>query len=83
MAKIKVLEVDQWTSTGNIRNFGLSNFSLSQVKGGDSEAARAIFGGWAEVLDVEETANPSLGRVWFVEKDGKLEHYKANYDTSD
>jgi hypothetical protein len=41
--KMKVLEVDQWTSTGNVEKFSFKDFDLEKVKGGDSEAVKLIF----------------------------------------
>ncbi len=82
---MKVLEVDQWTSTGNISDFGFADYNLDKVRGGDSEAARAIFGGWSLVREVSENDSPSIGHVWFREDPviKKFVFYKANYDTSD
>ena len=80
---IKVLEVDQWTSTGNVRDYNFKSFNLETVVGGDSEAAKAIFGGHARIYEVNENDKPSLGRVWFTEVDDRFKLYKANYDSSD
>jgi len=81
---IKVLETDQWTSTGNVHDFTLDNFNLQDVHGGDSEAAKVIFGGRGIIKEVEENACPSIGNVWFRPnpETGKLELWKHNYDTS-
>ena len=82
---IQVLEVDQWTATGNIRE---KDFKLAMtpdaISGGDSEAARAIFGGNIRALQIEDTDEcPPIGRVWFTEGlDGKCQFWKANYDSS-
>lgn len=83
--KIKVLEVDQWTSTGNITDYNFETFELSKVTGGDSEAARTIFGGTAHVHEVFAKDCPSIGRVWYIEdsKTKKFTLYKSNYDSSD
>ena len=82
---IKVLEVDQWSSTGNIRDFGFSDFDIKKVKDGDSEAARAIFGGHSKIMEVEENDRPDIGNAWFIEDSNtkKFVFYKANYDSSD
>lgn len=81
--KIRILEVDQWTSTGNVKDFTLEDFDPAKVRGGDSEAIRKI-GGWARIIEVDEDARPSIGHVWFRPgPDGKLQHWKANYDSSD
>lgn len=88
---IKVLEVDQWTSTGDVSNFTLAEWekdprgTLAKMKGGDSEAARVIFGGHARVMEVAEHQGPSIGNVWFRESevDGLLTRWQANYDSSD
>jgi len=81
---MKILEVDQWTSTGNIEDFTLADFVICDVRGGDSAAARKIFGGKAEVREVDEADRPPLGTAWFIEGDnGKLKRWKTNYDSSD
>ncbi len=82
---MKVLEVDQWTSTGNVTDFTMDDFELENVHGGDSEAIRKIFGGSSRVIEVSENASPSIGNVWFRTdpNTGKLVYYKANYDSSD
>jgi len=83
MSKIKVLELDQWTSTGNITDFTLEDFELQKVKGGDSKAAQLIFGGHAIIREVEELQTPPIGNVWFrLGVNGKLQFYKSNYDSS-
>jgi len=83
--KIKVLEVDQWTSTGNIKDYSFKDFEMNKIKGGDSEAAKKIFGGHAVIKEVLKTQNPFIGNVWFIEdpKTLKFVFYKANYDSSD
>ena len=80
---MKVLEVDQWTSTGNVEEFNFETFELQNVQGGDSLSARLIFGGHAAVKDVDEDAQPTIGHVWYVEAHGKFIRYKVNYDSSD
>lgn len=81
--KIKVLEVDQWTSTGDMGRFNFETFQLLNVKGGDSEAIRRISGGHAIVKEVSPNDIPSRGNVWYTEVDEKFKLYKANYDSSD
>lgn len=81
--KIKVLEVDQWTSTGNVKDYNFKTFELQKVSGGDSEAIRRIFGGHAFVKEVSPKAIPPIGNVWFTEVDGHFAYYKSNYDSSD
>jgi hypothetical protein len=84
MTRFKVLEVDQWTSTGDVGKYTLDTFELSEVAGGESAAARAIFGGSARILEVDETRHPQIGSVWFRPgPDGRLVRYAANYDSSD
>lgn len=81
---MKVIEVDQFTSSGNIRELSFNAVTLSEITGGDSEAAKLIFGGRFNVKDVSESEKPSIGYVWFKEGvDGKCTIYKSNYDTSD
>jgi hypothetical protein len=80
---LKVLEVDQWTSTGNVSDFTLEDFDLQKVEGGDAGAAKVIFGGDARIREVPHAGVPSKGNVWFIPGDnGKLRLFKANYDTS-
>lgn len=83
--KIKVLEVDQWTSTGNIEQFTMDEFNIDRVSGGDSEAAKKIFGGYAAVREVRKEDSPHIGEVWYISdpQSNKLKFYKANYDSSD
>lgn len=83
--KIKILEVDQWTSTGkNITNFTFATFKKSRVSGGDSGSIRRISGGHSLIKEVCENDEPSRGYVWFrAGKNGKLEYWKSNYDSSD
>lgn len=85
---MKVVEVDQWSSTGNVTDFSMADFengnAFQEVEGGDSRAAKQIFGGFCVIREVEETDHPRLSKVWFKEgADGKLEFYKANFDSSD
>jgi hypothetical protein len=82
--KIKILEVDQWTHTGNIEELAIKNFDIKKVKGGDSETIRKIFGGHAVFLEVDEDERPSEGKVWYrITRGGRFKFYKENYDTSD
>ena len=86
--KIKVLEVDQWTSTGDITSFTMEQAEegviKGKVRGGDSEAIATIFGGHFLVREVEESEFPSKGNVWLINgSNGLLEMWKCNYDTSD
>ena len=82
---VRVVETDQWTSTGNVTDFSMEDFDLAAVQGGDSEAAKAIFGGRGHVIEVAEDAQPSIGNVWFRPdpETGKLKIWRANYDSSD
>lgn len=87
---VKVVELDQWSATGNITQLRMSQLegdpqlAIAQIKGGDSEAAKAIFGGYLRIREVSEEDRPSIGHVWFKEgPNGLLERYRANYDSSD
>ena len=89
-ASVKVLEVDQWTSTGNVAGTKMedweadTNKMLRSVRGGDSEAAQAIFGGHAVIREVSEFSGPSVGNVWFKpDENGILKLWKHNYDSGD
>jgi len=92
MAKIKVLQVDQWTSTAkNIKDFTLEDFeprnlrkTLSLLCGGDAKAIQKIGIANATIREVEENSRPPIAHVWFITgPDGKLRFFKANYDCSD
>jgi hypothetical protein len=81
---IKVLEVSQHVATGNIEDFTFADFDVNKVKGGDSEAGRIISGGYFHIFKVDENARPLKGYIWYrAGKNGKLELYKTNPDTSD
>lgn len=89
-ARVKVLEVDQWTSTGNVAGTKMedweadTNKMLRSVRGGDSEAARAIFGGHAAIREVLAKSEPLMGNVWFKpDENGVLRLWKHNYDSGD
>mgnify|MGYP003576547042 FL=1 len=85
---IEVLEVDQWTSTGDVKSHdwdALKSQGIEAVNGGDSAAARVIFGGhfWFREVD-PQYERPFIGRVWFRKgADGKPELWLTNYDSSD
>lgn len=81
---MKVIEVDQWTSSGNMETIPFDSVSLEQITGGDSEAAKTIFGGHFEIKEISEGDSPTIGNVWFKKgTDGNCEFYKSNFDTSD
>ncbi len=81
--KVTVLEVDQWTSTGDVEGKLLSEFCLREIRGGDSEAARALGIASARLREVDENQRPGIGDVWYrVDENGRLVFWKANYDTS-
>lgn len=83
MPKITVIEMDQWTSTGNVTQQDFDKINLHTVEGGDSEAAKAIFGGSFTRKEVGEAEMPRLGYVWYIKgDDGKPKLFKSNYDTS-
>ena len=81
---INIIEVDQWTATGNIEDLKFDEVGLDHISGGDSEAVKVIFGGSFKRKQVEETAMPNLGYFWFIKgENGKCKFYKGNPDTSD
>lgn len=84
---IDVLEVDQWTSTGDVKLHlwdALKASGLDAITGGDSRAARLIFGGRLRFYQVNPLLQPSIGSVWFTRgEDGYPKFYRANYDSSD
>jgi hypothetical protein len=81
---IKVIEVDQWTATGNIKELIFKDLNdVQDISGGDSEAVKKIFGGHFHKKEVTESDRPHIGYVWFTEgDDGKCALYKASYDSS-
>jgi hypothetical protein len=83
---VKVLETDQWTSSGNVTEFSwkkLKDNGIQCVSGGDSEAARIMFGGSFRFREVNETDSPSIGSVWFIENEkGFPAIWKTRYDSS-
>jgi hypothetical protein len=84
---IAVLEVDQWTATGNVEDFRLCDFpaAAKQIQGGPTlETIRIIGIDHVVVKTVRETDFPAPGRVWFREAaDGKLTKWRGRYDSSD
>jgi hypothetical protein len=84
----EVLEVDQWTSTGNVTKQSwdaLKAGGIDAVSGGDSEAIRQIFGGDFKFRTVDVAREgPRIARVWFVrDEDGFPQFFASNYDSSD
>lgn len=84
MAKVKVLEVDQWTSLGNIEEFTLEDFDINKVQGENPEAVRKILVARAQIKEVDERQEPATARVWYKPgPDGKLKRWKIGvYDSS-
>ncbi len=81
--KMRVLETDQWTSTGDVEGSPASAFCLEAVTGGDSAAARALGIARGEWLSVEPGAMPPVGSVWFfVDQAQRLRKWRASYDSS-
>lgn len=83
---MEIIEMDQWSSSAdNVRELQFDSFRPADLKGGDSEAAKVIFGGSFTFKSVKETDSPRIGNVWFIKDDvtGKLKFYKARYDSSD
>lgn len=89
---VEVIEVDQWSSTGDITEHSFEDVKacinacgpdeVPDIEGGDAEAAQAIFGGRYEVKEVDEDARPRKAMVWYVEgENGEMKQYKANYAT--
>ena len=88
-ARVKVLEVDQWTSTGNVGGTRLSDWETDRGKmlclltGGDAPAIRSLGLNHAVVREVYESSEPSMGNVWFKpDENGVLKSWKYNYDSS-
>ena len=89
-AKVKVLEVDQWTSTGNVAGTKMEDWvakpkeMLETRSGEHAESARTVFGGHAVIREVYETSEPSMGNVWFrPNENGILRRWKFRCDSGD
>lgn len=84
---VRVLEVDPWTSTGNLTSYPWRKLRLMKnagaIEGGDAAAARAIFGGHWQWYTATRDETPPLGRVWYAQRGGRAELYRTNYDSSD
>lgn len=81
---LEIIEVDQWTSSGDMQNQDFDTVDIDKVSGGDSEAVKRIWGGHLKKYRVFESKRPSIGNVWYVKGyDGKCKLYMYNYDTSD
>lgn len=81
---IEVLELDQWTASGNIRELSFDELTLAAIQGGDSDAAKIIFGGTLKRRIVSESDIPRMGTVWFTRaSNGTCQFHSARYDTSD
>ena len=79
---IEVIEVDQWTSSGNIEELDFDSVGLDQIKGGDSEAVKVIFGGHFKRKLVNRNDRPDTAQVWYKKgKNGKCKFWKYNYAT--
>jgi hypothetical protein len=56
--------------------------SLDKISGGDSEAAKVIFGGSFKRIIVNEDDGPDIAKVWYKSgKDGKCELWRYNFAT--
>jgi len=81
---MQVIEVDQWTASGNIEEQKFDSVTLEDISGGDSEAVKTIFGGNFVKKEVSDNDLPSIGSVWYKKaENGNCEIYKVNYDSSD
>ncbi len=84
MSEVNIIEVDQWTSTGDMKERDFDTLELKDIEGGDCMAARMLFGGRFIRRIVPEIGSPMIGSVWFRKgADGKCELWKFNYDSSD
>ena len=88
IAPIEVLEVDQWTSSGDVTThswYDLHHEGLQRIAGGDAKSAKILFGGHLKFKEVNpETAHPSIGHVWYIQNEkGFPKLFKTNYDSSD
>jgi len=90
--EVEIIEMDQWSSTGDLDDWTYKQMKdaieigpdthTPAIKGGDAEAAQAIFGGDYTVKTVSESDIPRKGLVWFTEGDnGGLVRWKHNVAT--
>jgi hypothetical protein len=86
MAKVKVLEVDQWTDRERMKKFSLEDFLRAKAKGPGKRMLTAF--GFrriqdAQIREVEENWTPRFATVWYRNgENGKLVFWKATYDSS-
>ena len=87
--EIEVIEIDQWSATGDIHKWSFAEFkevieasdtnNPPDIEGGDAEAIQKIIGGRYDVKTVRESDSPRKGYIWYRESDdGSLERYKSN-----
>ena len=76
MEKVIVLEVDQFTSTGQVFDPNkLSAYARSRIAKGCRDDLR--------LLEVNEDSQPPWAHVWYrSDESGKLVLWKSNYDSS-
>jgi hypothetical protein len=84
--KVEILEIDQWTSTGNVKAFSwteLKKHGIDCITGGDSETIRIVSGGTFLFRQVNETEVPRIGNIWMIENEkGYPTIWKTQYDSS-
>jgi len=82
---VRVLQVDQWTSSGKLTGRAVADVLHSGVVGGDAVAARRLGVASMILTEVALDAEPRRGDVWYcVSADGTIGGiWKANYDSSD
>lgn len=81
---IEIIEIDQWTSSGDFTHIPFDDLDLDLIFGGDSAAAKAIFGGTFKRKNVMECDYPGIGNVWLIkDEQGFPKVWKTNYDSSD
>ncbi|MBI3633424.1 MAG: hypothetical protein HY226_03980 [Candidatus Vogelbacteria bacterium] len=77
--KVTVLEVDQFTSTGQI--FDMNKIAVSAIRSRVGRFNRIYH--VAILSDVDESDGPSIGNVWYrSDESGKMILWKSNYDSS-
>lgn len=80
---VRVLEVDQWTASGNVEAFTADTFSLDAVVGSGAASVRAMGIARAQWRNVRTSDRPLIGSVWFRHMpDGMLKRWKQNIDSS-
>lgn len=78
-----VIEVDQWTSSGDIRNVPFDKLFVTKINGPAAETAVDLEIASMTLRLVLDSETPQTARVWFVKDPNGMPYlWKANYDSS-